>query len=313
MAPSFLRVPVALAIALAAWQLPFVARAGASAGLGRSPSQQGKPERFWIAARYDATQLVTYFEAVQFGTLPTRDNQFVQPRTPDFFGPRPIAAAELERVRPRAGEPFRIGDRYEVLTADGSVVSMILSSFVKFHSDEAVGNDSYIGALGRVAAADLPKLRGNYFVVRHPDSPAIIRGSRAGLTDGSLPPAVSSKLLGIVGGRRLIAAQAFTTAAGDARQLVIASVGTGQECRTRVSWLTGQPEFRVLGTEEMPSCGSPLYAGIRLRAAVDMGSVRTGLVLVLSGEGGHEVRLVEYVDGAKLADMRVWQTVRVGH
>ena len=112
-------------------------------------------ERFWIAARYDATQFVTYFEPVHFGTLPTRDNQLVQPRTPDFFGPRPIAADDLERVRPVAGEPFKVGGRYDVLAADGGAVPMVLTSLVKFHTDEGVGNDSYIGALGRVAAPDL--------------------------------------------------------------------------------------------------------------------------------------------------------------
>ena len=269
-------------------------------------------ERFWIAARYDATQFVTYFEPVHFGTLPTRDNQLVQPRTPDFFGPRPIAQADLERVRPVAGEPFKVGGRYDVLTADGGTVPMVLTSLVKFHTDEGIGNDSYIGALGRVAAPDLAKLRSNYVVVRRPDGPDPARGSRAGLTEGTVPSAVAAKLLALVGGTKVIAAQPFTTAGGDGRQFVLATVGTGRDCRTRLTWLTGQPESRVVGTEDLPFCGSTLYAGLRLRAVVDMGYGRTGLVVVLQSEGGREVKLVEYRDGLKLGEMRVWQTISVG-
>ena len=269
-------------------------------------------ERFWIAARYDATQFVTYFEPVHFGTLPTRDNQLVQPRTPDFFGPRPIATADLERVRPVTGEPFKIGGRYDVLAADGGTVPMVLTSLVKFHTDEGVGNDSYIGALGRVAAPDLARLRGNYVVIRRPDSPDAARGSRAILTEGPVPSGVTAKLLAIVGGTRVIAAQSFTTAGGETRQFVVATVGTGRECRTRLTWLTGQPESRVLAVEDRPFCGGTLYAGLRLRAVVDMGSGRTGLVVVLQGSGGREVKLVEYQDGLKLEEMRVWQTISVG-
>ena len=306
-------VLLGLTVVVAAWPLAGAPHGVASTGIEDARSRQGTPERFWIAARYDATQLVAYFEAVHFGTLPTRDNQFVQSRTPDFFGPRPIAEAELERVRPAAGEPFRIGDRYDVLTADGGAVPMTLTSFVKFHTDEGVGNDSYIGALGRITTPDLAKLRGNYFVVRRRDGPTMVRGSRAGLTEARVPPAgLTPKLLEIVGAAKLIAAQPFTTAAGEARQLIIAGVGAGPECRTRVAWLTGQPESRVVGTEDRPFCGSTLYAGLRLRAVIDMGNGRTGLVIVLSGAGGRAVKLVEYVDGSKLADMRVWQTLSVG-
>jgi len=289
---------VAFATATAVWVLPVMASAA-----------RGPQERFWIAARFDATQFVTYFEPVHFGTLPTRDNQLVQPRTPDFFGPRPIAAADLERVRPAAGEPFRIGGRYDVLAADGGTVSMVLTSLVKFHTDEGIGNDSYIGALGRVAAPDLAKLRSNYVVIRRPDSPGPARGSRAGLTEGPVPSTAAARLLAIVGGTKVIAAQPFTTAGGDARQFVLATVGTGRECRTRLTWLTGQPDSRVLGSEDLPFCGSTLYAGLRLRAVVDMGYGRTGLVVVLQSAGGKEVKLVEYGDGLKLEEMRVWQTI----
>ena len=310
---------VALASVSATWVLPLVASAprdagsrGALSATNQADQAATAQERFWIAARYDATQFVTYFEPVHFGTLPTRDNQLVQPRTPDFFGPRPIATADLERVRPVAGEPFKIGGRYDVLAADGGVVPMVLTSLVKFHTDEGIGNDSYIGALGRVAPPDLTKLRGNYVVVRRPDSPVLARGSRAGLTEGPVASAVAAKLLAIVGGTRVIAAQPFTTAGGDARQFVLASVGTGRDCRTRLTWLTGQPESRILGTEDRPYCGSALYAGLRLRAVIDMGYGRTGLVVVLQSAGSREVKLVEYQDGLKLEEMRVWQTISVG-
>ena len=302
-----------LIAATAAWFVLFMVPANASPRISQDPSQSGTSERFWIAARYDATQLVTYFETVKFGTPPTRDNQFVQPRTPDFFGPRPIVTDELDRVRPAAGEPFKTGSRYEVLTADGRSVAMTLTSFVKFHTDESIGNQSYIGALGRVATPDLAKLRGNYFVVRRPDSSATVRGTRAGLTEGPIPTrATTAKLLAIVGGDRLVAAQSFTTAAGDARQLVIATAGSGRACRTRIVWLTGSSESRVLGSEEMEFCGGTAYEGLRLRAAVDMGRGRTGLVIVLSGSAGRTVMLVEYQDGAKLEDMRIWQSIGVG-
>jgi hypothetical protein len=189
---------------------------------------------------------------------------------------------------------------------------MVLTSLVKFHTDEGVGNDSYIGALGRVAAPDLAKLRGNYVVIRRPDSPDPARGSRAGLTEGPVPSAVFPKLLAIVGGTKVIAAQSFTTAGGEARQFVLATVGTGRECRTRLTWMTGQPESRVLGTEDRPFCGSTLYAGLRLRAVVDMGNGRTGLIVVLQASWGRVVKLVEYRDGLTLEEMRVWQTISVG-
>ena len=288
------------------WVLPFRADAA------RAPRTAAAQERFWIAARYDATQFVTYFEPVHFGTLPTRDNQLVQPRTPDFFGPRPMAAADLERVRPVTGEPFRIGSRYDVLAADGGVVPMVLTSLVKFHTDEGIGNDSYIGALGRVAPPDMARLRGNYVVIRRPDSPDPARGSRAALTEGLVPSAVAARLLTIVGGTRVIAAHQFTTAGGDARQFVATTAGTGRECRTRLAWLTGQPEYRVLSTEDLPFCGSTRYAGLRLRAIIDMGLGRTGLVVVWQGGASKSVKLVEYRDGLKLEEMHVWQTISVG-
>jgi len=84
------------------------------------------------------------------------------------------------------------------------------------------------------------------------------------------------------------------------------------ETAARLTWLTGQPESRTLGTEDRPYCGSALYAGLRLRAVIDMGYGRTGLVVVLQSAGSREVKLVEYQDGLKLEEMRVWQTISVG-
>ena len=224
-----------------------------------------------------------------------------------------------------------------MLLDGGRVVSLSLTALVGFNSDEFVGNDSYIGALGRVESDDLPLLSADYYVVRRhaaspgPGAPAMTRRSgSARLRTTPVAPRMTAEMASMVAERgrdnamaaarppagraavRIKRAQAFTTAGGDLRYFVVAESGAGRACTTTRAWLAGAPALHVLAADETGYCAGTLAGGTRLLNVVDLGGGRTGLIVSLQGGDGMALELVEYQDGADLPHMRRWHAVRFG-
>jgi len=130
---------------------------------------QATPERVWLAGRYDSASVVVYFEAVKFkGTFPAGAASMAVPIADAFFTPKALPADSLAGFqKERGGERFAVGDLYDLLLDGGRVATITLTTLIGFESDEFVGNDSYIGALGIVAPEDLPFFTKDYYVVQH--------------------------------------------------------------------------------------------------------------------------------------------------
>ena len=132
-------------------------------------SAQAKPERFWLAGRYDGNRVIVYFDAVKFnGALPSTSRRLPEPVVFGFFSPvEPPAGFVASFENGPAAERFAIGDRYDLLEGDAAVATIKLTTLVACETDEQVGNDSYIGALGTGEGRNPFLLRHGYYAVRH--------------------------------------------------------------------------------------------------------------------------------------------------
>ena len=113
---------------------------------------QKKSERFWLAGRYDGNRVVVYFDAVKFeGTMSSNARKIADPMATAFFNPVELAASYIARFQKKPNaEHFGIGDRYDLLLGNGTIATIKLTTLVGCETDEQVGNDSFIGALGTV-------------------------------------------------------------------------------------------------------------------------------------------------------------------
>jgi hypothetical protein len=117
---------------------------------------QKTAERFWIAGRYDGNRVVIYFDAVQFqGTMSPSARKIAPPVVQAFFEPAALPASYVTQFQKGpAAEHFAIGDRYDLLLGNGIIRTIKLTTLVGCETDEAIGNDSYLGALGTVEDKD---------------------------------------------------------------------------------------------------------------------------------------------------------------
>jgi len=134
---------------------------------------QEPPERFWVAGRYDGNRIVVYFNKVRFeGAMSTKARKIAPPVSDLFFSPveLPISyIAELQN-RPNA-EHFAIGDRYDLMLGNGTIATLKLTTLVGCETDEEVGNESFIGAIGTLEQPNaLVFTKGYYAVRRHLES-----------------------------------------------------------------------------------------------------------------------------------------------
>jgi len=308
-----------------------------AAGLGRTAAiAQGETERLWLAGRYDRTHLIVYFEAVRFNnTLPAGVEPIAPPVAEGFFGPGVLPKNIIARFqRDPKVEQFAIGDRYDLLLDGGRVASMSLTALVGFKSDEFVGNDSYIGAIGLVSGDDLSRLTMDYYAVRRHRRPAepgaamTARPSSARLVKAPVVPSVTGSMATLLGDRlkaagmhsaagataiSIVRAQSFTTTRGDPRYFVVGQLGSGRACRTIDAWLGAAPVLHVIATETVvDGCDGTMANGTTLLNVVDLGAGRTGLVVLQRGGDGMALQLIEYSDGLDLPHMRKWQTISFG-
>ena len=131
---------------------------------------QTNPERFWVAGRYDGDRVVVYFDAVKFqGSMDAVAGRISAPIAEAFFEPVQLPASYVARFQKFPGaEHFALGDRYDLLLGNGTLATIKLTKLIGCETDEQVGNDSFIGALGTVEKKDsLVFTKGYYAVQRH--------------------------------------------------------------------------------------------------------------------------------------------------
>jgi len=300
-----------------------------------APALAQADERFWLAGRYDRNHVIVYFEAVKLKhTLPRDSSAIIAPPIAEgFFSPVQVSPAYVDRFRKPGMERFKIGDRYDLLLGDGSVATVTLTKLVGCETDEDVGNDSYIGALARIESADTTLLARKYFALRRLESfriePARAAASRLEMEIRPVDSAFTARIAQVIqraldtdtaytlGVRRMSKltpvsidrVQSFALADGSARQFVKATFATGEVCRVD-AFVKPEPVARVLA-HGMSYCLNNA-AGAALVNVLDLGRGRTGLIFEGFTGDGHEVRLVEYVDGVSLHRLRILQCISAG-
>ena len=295
---------------------------------------QSTPQRFWIAGRYDGNRVIVYFDAVKFaGNLPSDAVKIAYPVARGFFDP--VALPESYTVQFQNGrdaEAFKLGDEYDLLVGDGTVTKFKLTTLVGFQSDEFVGNDSYIGALGTLDRPDTLLFQPDYYVVRRHDSGRVPAAAPNGasLLKTTVPFDGQAQIVAVLGERLksdtsisvseaarnappAFVIQAFTLADGSLRYHVQAEWRAGRErgyqlLHSFAAWMAPEPKLRIVATDRL-TFGSDAVGEQNLLNVVDLGDGRTGIILrVLRGES-IGLRLVEYQEGAGLAGMPVLQTI----
>jgi hypothetical protein len=305
---------------------------------------QTKPERFWVAGRYDGDRVLVYFDSVKFeGTMNANSHRIAPPVVEGFFQPAEVSQSYIARFQKAPNsERFAIGDRYDLLLGNGVISTITLTALVGCETDEQVGNDSFIGALATVEKQDaLIFTRGYYAVRRNQERDRSGAKSRPNTTTDSLKSAglreepirfdVETRIASLLNARMKTATteaekskannvppalqvQPFRVADGSLRYYVRAEWKSGKESGERSSfvlgaWVTPSPSLRVLAVENRTSPYGFEHGLPKLLNAVDLGGGRTGIIVSVSGEDSTEIKLVEYHDGANTKGMPVMQSI----
>jgi hypothetical protein len=306
---------------------------------------QATPERFWLAGRYDGNRVIVYFNAVKFeGTAAPVSSKIANPVAGAFFTPMELPASYMARFQksPNA-EQFAVGDRYDVVFGNGLIATVKLTTLVGCETDEQVGNDSYIGALGTAETDDALKTTTDYYAVRRHREPAIAVTPKtkaeylkfAHLASQPVRFDVEAKIAELLNQRMKAEAtdserrvawnispafkvQPFQLADGSLRYYVRAEWKSGREPKNTPSyvlavWITPRPTLRVLAVEKRTSPYDGIESGLPdLRNVVDLGAGRTGMIFGISGLDSTDLRLVEYSDGASVQKMKLLQSISTG-
>lgn len=293
-------------------------------------------ERIWIAGRYDQSRIVVYFATAHFhDTNPPSSRKIAPPKADGFFDPVSLSRSDVERFRTdTATEHFAIGDRYDLVLDNGHVARVTLTSLVGFMSDEQIGNDSYVGALGQVSREDMRFFTKDYYVLR-PHAPAQRdRALRGGLASDAESPSVDSAIAQIVrarlsadtnvarsGGQALpftfSGATALTLADGTRRYYARALFGSKDDgpCANIEAWVAPEQGRRGMRTLAAAAhgCRYDMPKDLpELLNVADLGDGRIALIVEFLHEDGRSLLLYEYRDGATLAEMRVLQSISAG-
>ncbi len=305
---------------------------------------QQKPERFWLAGRYDGDRVVIYFDAVKFaGTMAPNGRKLADPVVVGFFSPVELPADYIAHVpiAPNA-ESFALGDQYDLLLGNGTVAPIKLTTLVGCETDEAVGNDSFIGALGTVEkSGSLFATKGYYAVRRHREPQGGAANFRpkttaelsryAHIGDDPVRFDVETNIAEILNARMKMDAtdaeqnaigktspaftvQPFHPADGTLRYYVRAQWKTGKERNARptyalAAWMAPLPSLRILGVERRAAIENELP---ELLNVVDLGDGRTGIIMHIQGGDSTALELAEYRDGLNTKTMRVMQSIAWG-
>ncbi len=307
---------------------------------------QREPERFWLAGRYDGNRVVVYFDAVKFkGTMLSNASKIAEPVADGFFDPVELPASYIARFQntPNA-EHFAIGDRYDLLLGNGTIATIKLTTLVGCETDEGVGNDSFIGALGTVERKDSLVFTKSYYAVRrHQESPSGGAKPRpkspaeylkyAHLREGLVRFGVQSQIAALLNERLKMESndavrreaekaplafevQPLSVADGSLRYYVRAQWESGKGRQGRptyglAAWIAPLPTLHILAVEMLSTAldGGELP---ELFNVVDLGDGRTGIIVQFLGGDGRALDLLEYRDGISLLQMHVLQSISTG-
>jgi hypothetical protein len=292
-------------------------------------------ERFWLAGRYDRTRVVVYFEAVKFkDTFPSNAQSMTAPVARAFFRPKVLPGSSVAGFQAEPGaEHFAVGDRYDLLLDGGRVATITLATLVGFESDEFVGNDSYIGALGSVATGDLPFFTRDYYTVRRHQVTRSASSTRrtafASLGNGPVPLNIQTRAASLIRQRlesdpfyaraaeqtppSIKQVQPFTVAGGGRRYYVRAELRASAVCATIGAWLAPAPTLHIVAAQERGCLEADLpQEAPRLLNVVDLDGGRTGIVVLFAGGDGSKLELFDYRDGVDVTDMRSLQSISFG-
>jgi hypothetical protein len=306
---------------------------------------QNGSQRFWLAGRYDGNRVVIYFDTVKFeGTLSANARAIPDPVAEAFFNPVEVPASYIARFEQKSNaEHFVLGDRYDLLLGNGTIATVRLSTLIGCETDEQVGNDSFIGALGTVEKKDSLVFAKNYYGVRrHQELPPNQRPKTtaeylkyAHLDDGPVRFDTETKIAEILSERMKIEAtdaeqrlagniapafkvQPFHIADGSLRYYVRAEWKSGKETEgmptfVLAAWITPVPTLHILSVEKRTSPYDGIESGLpELLNLVDLGEAGTGIIVHISGLDSTQLRLAEYRDGLNIQGMRVLQSISTG-
>jgi hypothetical protein len=309
---------------------------------------QSESERFWLAGRYDGNRVVIYFDAVKFeGTMASNAREIAPPMADAFFSPVELPPSYVARFQktPNA-EHFDIGDRYDLLLGNGTIATIKLTTLVGCETDEQVGNDSFIGALGSVEKKDSLLFTKGYYAVRRHQEPqsdgAKLRPKatadflkHSSLGDEPIRFDIETRIAELLSQRMKMEAtdaerrgassvplafkvQPFRVADGSLRYYVRAEWKSGKEQKDTsiyvlAAWIAPLPTLHILALENRTSPYDGIEDGLpTLFNVVDLGDGRAGIIIHISGSDGAELRLVEYRDGVNIKGMRVMQSISTG-
>lgn len=289
-------------------------------------------DHYWLAGRYDGNHVIVYFNAVKFkDTLQANAKPIPPPAAGAFFEPDGISPEFSQRFQAGPGKwRFALGDHYRLLMGQGNVLPVVLSTLVGCETDEAVGNDSYVGAVAQTAGPQPWLTTPDYYVIEPADQPPPST-SQARLIQEPVPfeveRQIASKLEAVFSHQKsppqvqpdslAFHVQPLQLAGGDIRYYVRAEwkLLHPKAPNTVFSigiWMSPSPELRVLATEPQESpygFGSDLPA---LLNAVDLAGGKTGLIISQSFEDSNSLDLVIYRDGANVKSMVTLQSIGMG-
>lgn len=349
------KAPIRLAsFALAMLAAPMTCVFGQNPGpTGPSSSSQpvetsGKQqERFWIAGRYDGNRVIVYFDAVKFnGTKPSIAEELPPPVANGFFTPKKLPWSYVAKLQqgPDA-EHFKIGDQYDLIFGSGLIRTITLTTLVGAETDEGVGNDSFIGALGTVDQDDdLPYLNfsEDYYIARRHNKGLSANLSTAataetgtlgaGLELGPVRFDIQTQIVELLKDRmRALATapqrnaaersapyvriKAFHLHDGSLRYYASAEWYQGTQITDTTSysiagWITADPKLQIMALE--PRTFGYGADEPELLNVLDLGDGKTGVILSISQGESIETDLFEYRDGVDLKQMRVLQSIAFG-
>jgi hypothetical protein len=298
---------------------------------------QTQSERFWIAGRYDWNRVLIYLDAVQFeGKFPEKVEKIPCPIQIGLFCPVKLPTSVIAQFQKRPNsEHFALGDKYDLFVDGSSVATVTLTALVGFESDEGVGNDSFIGALGTVEESkqDWLYFTKGYLVVRRhregkqPEVGNGIRTESASLVDEPVQFEIQSKIVALLQERM------NTMLSGEKRREAqgVSPSFTVQQFRladgslryyARAAWKSGVGEavkpFLALGAWMAPS--PTLHSQAvedtlqfeylpELLNVIDLRNGSTAIVIRQCGNDSGAISLLEYHDGANLEHMRILQSI----
>ena len=308
---------------------------------------QKEPERYWLAGRYDGNRVVVYFDAVKFdGTMTANAREIPPPVVGGFFDPVELPASYIVgfQAKPNA-EHFALGDRYDLLLGNGFITTVKLTTLVGCETDEGVGNDSFIGAIGTVEKNAMFLTNGYFAVRRHQDvkndavkpkpRAAIKLVKHAGLLSETVRLDIETQIARLLAqelekqpwdAKRAAAAkaspalqvQAFQLADGSLRYYVRALWKTdkkpgGVPTQVLGAWIDPIPTLHILAVEEpMPSIAVGPGELPELLNVIDLGGGKAGAIVHFIYGESIQLQLIEYRDGAILKEMPVLQSISAG-